>query len=274
MGLIGALGGMSFDQERERLQKIRSPLMQQYRAIIGQILQDVQHSTQAFRDWLGAYAPVVRRQIDAQLGFAAQQTDLARQVAANAAAFAPEVFAAKAREEVATAYDVAGQNALQKLAQMGVDPTSIRAGALDRAFAARRAADVARAGNAARLQGALGQAELAGRATQLQQAGLGGALQAGGALAQGLAGTASSVLGNPTQQAMGLSNLVMSEAQLRQAANQSRMNAIGGLMGLGGLLGGAALMGVDWANLMGTGLGAAPQVPRAFNPSTGMFGGV
>jgi hypothetical protein len=143
---------------------------------------------------------------------------------------------------------------------MGVDPSTIRATALDRGMDVAGTAEMARVGTNARLAGAQAVMGLTGMAQQLRQSDIASAMNVAPAL-QGLAGLRAGVLGAPLQQATGLANLVMQGAQLRQAANASQVGALnflsGGLGTLAGLgLGAYALGAFGSSAPTTTGLGA------------------
>ena len=240
MSLLGSLGGMSFDQERDRLQRIREPLTAIFRRSIAQIEADVDQSTRWLRELLGASMPALRQMFEAQLGFARESAALTGQLLANAAAASPDLLAAAAKAELASQLDQLRTQQLRKLADLGVDPTSLRATALDRGLEVAGAGELARTGTAARMAGAERQAQLAG----LAQAVRGGDMSAAGAglgMLQGLAGMRAGVLGQPLQQGLGLGQLVTAEAGLRQAANASQMGALDFLGSAAGMLGGLGL---------------------------------
>lgn len=231
MGLLGALGSTSLDRQQERLEEVRSMLIRQLRNQLGLIQRDVEQSAAGFQDLLRRIQPELADLFAARTGLGRMQAEAVRSMYEAAKQFAPETMAARAREDVAAAFDIEKFNNAQQLSRLGIDPTTVRATALDRGLDVARAAETARAGTLGRLAGAEQQARMNALALAADQQSLGGTLQPLAGLYGSVAGLRSSVLGNPLQQAGAVADLIGQEASMRLAESSTRANALGSLMG-------------------------------------------
>ena len=239
MGLLSAFGSTSLDRQQERLEEIRSMLVKQLRNQLGLIQRDLEQSAAGFQELLRSIQPELAELFAARSGLGKLQAQAIRSMYEAAQAMSPEAAAARAREDVAAAFDAERLNTAQRLAQLGIDPTTVRATALDRGLEVARAAETARAGTLGRLMGAEQQARLNTLALAADQQSLGGALQPLAGLYGTVAGLRSGVLGNPSQQAGTIASLLGQEAQMKLGEAQASAGALGGIlntaMGLGGL---------------------------------------
>ena len=231
MGLLGLFGSVSLDHQQKRLAEVRAMLMKQLRRQLGLIQRDVEQSAAGFQDLLRRIQPELADLFAARTGLGRMQAEAVRSMYEAAKQFAPETMAARAREDVAAAFDIEKFNNAQQLSRLGIDPTTVRATALDRGLDVARAAETARAGTLGRLVGAEQQARMNALALGADQQSLGGALQPLAGLYGNIAGLRSSVLGNPLQQAGAVASLIGQEANMKLAEGATKANALNSLMG-------------------------------------------
>lgn len=245
MGLLGSFGSVSLDRQIERMEALRTMLIKQLRTQLGRIQRDVEFSAQNFRNLLAGINPSLAEMfaVRSGLGLGRAQAETIRSLYDAVKAASPEAAGARAREDMAQALDAERLNTLQRLAQAGVDPTTVRGTALDRGLEIGRAAALAQAGTLGRLAGAEQQAKLATTALGADQGSLAGAAGLLGGLYGSVASLRSGVLGNPSQQAGAAAQLLQQEAALRLSEAQSKASALGSLLGTGLGLGGLALGG-------------------------------
>ncbi len=243
MGLLGSFGATSLDRQQERLEEMRSMLVKQLRTQLGRIQRDVEFSARGFYDLLAGIHPSLAEMFSARSGLGRAQAEAIRGLYDAAKAVSPEAAGARAREDAAQALDAERLNTMQRLAQAGVDPSTVRSTALDRGLEVGRAAALAQAGTLGRLAGAEQQAKLATTALAADQGSLAGAANLLGGLYGNIAGLRSGVFGNPSQQAGIISQLLQQEAGLRLSEAQAKASAFNTLLGTGLGLGGLALGG-------------------------------
>jgi hypothetical protein len=181
-----------------------------------------------------------------------------------------DLEAGRAQADVAQAFDAQRRAALANLESFGIDPSTARAGALDRAARTAQAAASAGAANNARLQTEATGRALRGEAINIGRGYPGAIAQAyqtaqnagQGAVGAGLAATASgaNTMGTGVQW-QGLSNQALGNwgnqvASMNNAAIQANAMRRGG-SGIGSILGGVAGLALSplpaggWANTIG-----------------------
>jgi hypothetical protein len=181
-----------------------------------------------------------------------------------------ELEASRAQADVAQAFEAQRRAALANLESYGIDPSTVRAGALDRMSRTAQAAALAGAANNARLQTEATGRALRGEAINIGRGYPGAIAQAyqtaqnagQGAVGAGLAATASgaNTMGTGVQW-QGLSNQALANwgnqvASMNSAAMQANAMRRSG-SGIGSILGGIAGLALSplpaggWANTIG-----------------------
>ncbi|MCS7001622.1 MAG: hypothetical protein NZ518_02120, partial [Dehalococcoidia bacterium] len=171
MSLLGSMGGISFDQERDRLDRIRQQLTAQFRRATTAIESDLEQSSQWLRELLGTTMPALRQTFEAQARLTPEVTAAVEDALRDARALSPEQLAAAARSELAAQLDQARNEQIRRLSELGVDPTSLRTTALDRMTQVQGAGEIARTGILARLAGIDQRGAALARAFDLYRAG-------------------------------------------------------------------------------------------------------